>query len=129
MSLPPRLYDGFLPGRHPIQGFGQNGFRFAEMSHKGSILALPSGLYNWAVSAPFQHIPDYYDAIFAEAAQIDLVLIGAGTLPLPLPESLRWRFRDAGISADVMTSASACSTYNVLLGEGRRVAAAFVAVV
>jgi uncharacterized protein len=128
MSLPPRLYDGFLPGRHPIQGFGQKGFRFGEMSHRGSVLAVPSGIYDWVIREPFQHDELHYDAIFAEASQIDIVLIGAGMMPLPLPESLRWRFREKGISADVMTTASACSTYNVLLGEGRRVAAALVAV-
>ena len=129
VSPPPRLYDGFLPGLHAIQGFGQFGFRFADMSHRGSILVLPSGITGWTVLEPFQHHEQQYDAIFAAAAQIDIVLIGAGTVPLPLPASLRWRFRDNGISADVMTTPSACSTYNVLLGEGRRVAAALLAVV
>jgi uncharacterized protein len=128
MSLPQQLHDGFLPGRHVIAGFGQGGFRFGEMSHKGSILALPSGIRRWEHQTPFRHDDALYAAIFADAVDIDMLLIGAGGVPLPLPEALRLRFRDARVAVDIMTTASAASTYNVLLGEGRRVAAALVAV-
>ena len=41
---------GFLPGQHPIDGLGGFGFRFADMSHRGSLLALPSGLRAFAPS-------------------------------------------------------------------------------
>jgi len=127
LSGVPRLYDGFLPGRHPIEGFGQGGFRFSGMSHKGSIILLPSGIHSFDAPAPFRHQEDLYDKVFTEAADIDILLIGAGLVPIPLPEAVRWRFRDAGIRPDVMPTSSACSTYNVLLDEGRRVAALLVA--
>jgi uncharacterized protein len=128
MPAPTRLHDGFLPGRHAIAGFGQGGFRFAEMSHQGSILALPSGLHAIDAPEPFCHDEALYTKVFAEAEAIDILLIGAGTIPFPISEALRWRFRDARISADAMTTASACSTWNLLLDEGRRVAALLVAV-
>jgi uncharacterized protein len=128
MSLPPRLYDGFLPGRHAISGYGQGGFRFADISHMGSILALPSGVHHIDIGQPFSHAEALYAQVFTEAADIDILLIGAGMMPFPIPQPLRWRFRDVGISADVMTTAAACSTYNVLLEEGRRVAALLTAV-
>jgi uncharacterized protein len=128
MPLVPRLHDGFLPGRHAISGYGQRGFRFADMSHQGSILALPSGVHHVDIAEPFAHTDALYAQVFAEAAAIDILLIGAGLIPFPIPQPLRWRFRDAGISADVMTTAAACSTYNVLLAEGRRVAALLTAV-
>lgn len=128
MSLPHKLHDGFLPGRHAITGFGQGGFRFAEMSHQGSILALPSGIRRWVPPDPFRHDEAVYADVLAEAPGIDILLIGAGSIPLPLPDQLRWRFRELGIAPDVMTTASATSTYNLLLDEGRRVAAALVAV-
>jgi uncharacterized protein len=128
MSFVPRLYDGFLPGRHPISGYGQGGFRFGEMSHQGSILVLPSGVHHIDIPEPFDHADTHYARVFTEAADIDILLIGAGMIPFPIPQPLRWRFRDAGISADVMTTAAACSTYNVLLEEGRRVAALLTAV-
>jgi uncharacterized protein len=122
------VYDGFLPGRHAISGFGQGGFRFGEMSHQGSILALPSGIRRWELPTEFRHDEALYAAVFAESREIDVLLIGAGAVPLPLPDALRWRFREHGVSADVMTTSSAASTYNVLLAEGRRVAAALVAI-
>jgi uncharacterized protein len=129
MALPPRQYDGFLPGRHPVTGFGQHGFRFAEMSHTGSILILPSGVYRWEPPVPFRHDEALYGAVFAEASTIDVFLVGSGTVPLPMPETLRWLFRDRRMSVDVMTTGAAASTFNVLLSENRRVAAALVAVV
>lgn len=128
MADAPRLYDGFLPGRHPIVGYGQGGFRFAEISHKGSLQVLPSGFHAFEAPEPFRHSEALYDRVFAEAADIDILLIGAGMVPVQLPDPLRWRFRDAAISADSMTTAAACSTFNVLLAEGRRVAALIVAV-
>ncbi len=128
MSLPPRLHDGFLPGRHAITGFGEEGFRFGGMSHKGSILVLPSGIHAIEMAEPFAHADALYDKVFAEAAAIDILLIGAGMIPIPIPQPLRWRFRDAGISADSMTTAAACTTFAVLLEEGRRVAAVLTAV-
>jgi uncharacterized protein len=127
MPGPARLYDGFLPGRHAITGFGQGGFRFADMSHQGSILALPSGIHRWGPPTPFRHDEELYARVLAESDSIDVLLVGAGGVPLPMPESLRWSFRERAISVDVMTTASAAGTYNILLEEGRRVAAALAA--
>ncbi len=98
------------------------------MSHVGSLLALPSGMRAIDPPQPFRHGETLYDPVLTEAEAIDLLLLGVGQVPLPLPAALRQRFREAGVSADVMTTASAASTYNLLLGEGRRVAALLVAV-
>jgi uncharacterized protein len=126
MAPPAQLHDGFLPGRHPVEGFGLGGFRFAGMSHKGSIILLPSGIHAFDAPAPFRHDEALYEKVFPEAADIDILLIGAGLVPVPIPQAMRWRLRDAGIRPDVMTTSSACSTYNLLLDEGRRVAALLV---
>jgi uncharacterized protein len=123
-----QIYDGFLPGRHAIEGIGQGGFRFGGMSHQGALLILPSGVHIWSPPEPFKHSLVLYAQVLAEATDIDILLIGAGTIPWPLPTALREALREAGISADVMTTSSAASTFNVLLSEGRRVAAALVAV-
>jgi uncharacterized protein len=124
----PQLYDGFLPGRHIISGFGQFGFHFAGISHQGSLLALPSGVHRWAPANPFVHEAKLYAAVFAEPLPIDVLLIGTGTMPVPLRGDMRSLFRERGISVDTMTTGAAASTYNVLLSENRRVAAALVAV-
>ena len=128
MALTPRLHDGFLPGRHLIEGFGQGGFRFGGITHRGSILVLPSGIHACDLAEPFHYDEAHYTKVFAEAANIDLLVIGTGLMALPMPQTLRWQFRDHRISADAMTTASACSTLTMLLGEGRRVAALLLAV-
>jgi uncharacterized protein len=66
--------------------------------------------------------------VFAEAAEISLFLFGTGTELQPLPEQFRWRFREARIACEMMPTGAAARTYNVLLGEGRRVAAGLIAV-
>lgn len=128
MNDAPSNREGFVPGRHAIEGFGQGGFRFAGMSHVGSILALPSGIHAITTPDPFRHDEALYARVFEEAEAIDILLVGAGAVPLPLPKALRQRLRDVGISADAMTTAAAASTFNVLLAEGRRVAALLAAV-
>ncbi len=122
------IYQGFVPGRHPIDAYGNGGFRFADMSHRGSILALPSGVKAWAVRSPADWTDDAFADVFMEAAEIEILLIGAGECPVPLADGLRQRFRAAGMSVDVMQTGAAARTYNILLAENRRVAAALVAV-
>jgi uncharacterized protein len=123
-----RLYDGFLPGRHVIEAYGAGGFRFGEMSHRGSILALPSGIHLWSVKSFAAVTEASLAPLFAEAGEIDLVLLGTGEDMAAVPEATRWLFRDAHIGLEPMATAAAARTYNILLGEGRRVAAALIAV-
>ena len=123
-----RLHDGFVPGRYPIDAYGNGGFRFAEMSHRGSILALPSGIKAWDVTAIADVGPDSLAPLVAEAGAIDFVLVGTGLDIAPLPEPARRRLREAGIRVDLMQTGAAARTYNILLGENRKVAAALIAV-
>jgi len=119
---------GFVPGRHPIDAYGNGGFRFAEMSHRGSILALPSGVYAWAVAVPGEIDALSLAPVFAEGAALDLLLLGTGADVALVPEFLRRRFREAGVGLDVMQTGAAARTYNVLLAENRKVGAALIAV-
>jgi uncharacterized protein len=123
-----RVYQGFVPGRHPIDAYGDGGFRFAEMSHRGSILALPSGLRAWPVASLTDISDEALAPIFAEAADIEVLLLGTGLDVVSIPEALRWRFRDARIGLDVMQTGAAARTYNILVNENRRAAAALIAV-
>jgi uncharacterized protein len=117
-----------FPGRAPIEAYGAGGFRFADMSHRGSILALPSGIWPWPPKSPAEIDEASLARVLAEKAEIDIFLIGCGRDPVLLPQALREHLREAGISFDVLPTRAAESTYNVLLGEGRRVAAALIAV-
>jgi uncharacterized protein len=122
------IRQAHYPGRAPIDAYGNGGFRFAEMSHRGSILCIPSGIYGWDVPG-FDEIDDAsLRRVFEEAEAIDILLVGAGTAPRRLSPSLAERLRGAAISADAMTTGAAVRTFNVLLAEERRVAAALIAV-
>ena len=117
-----------LPRRIPIEGYGKGGFRFGEMSHRGSLLCLPSGLWAWPVAQASDIDEAALAQVFDEAAEIGLFLLGAGRDPWILPDALFDRFRALKINVEVARTGTAVSTYNILLGEGRRVAAGLIAV-
>lgn len=123
-----RLYDGFVPGRHAIDAYGNGGFRFADMSHKGSILALPSGIKALEAVAPEELTLEALGPVLAEAGEIELLLVGTGGDLVLLDEAVLWGLRDAGLRVETMQTGAAARTYTILLGEGRRVAAALLAV-
>jgi uncharacterized protein len=122
-------YDGFVPGRHLIDAYGGGGFRFADMSHKGSILLLPSGVHAWPVTDFSGVTPASLKPLFAEPkGTVELLLLGVGTEMRFAPELLKSRLREAGIRLEVMQTGAAARTYNILVGENRKVAAALIAV-
>lgn len=120
---------GFLPGAHVIEGYGSGGFRFASMSHRGSILALPSGIFAWDAVAPDDITILSLGLVFREMpGSIEHLLVGTGMTLVPLPPELRERLAAAGIRPEPMPTGAAARTYSILLGERRRVAAALLAV-
>ncbi|HMN73997.1 MAG TPA: Mth938-like domain-containing protein [Rhodoblastus sp.] len=120
---------GFLPGRHPIDAYGEGGFKFGGMSHRGSLLALPSGLYAWEVASAGEIDEAALSRLFAEAPDtVEHLLVGTGLDLAPLKPALVQRLRALKIVAEPMATGAAARTYNILMGEGRRVAAALVAV-
>lgn len=117
-----------FPGRAPIDAYGNLGFRFADMSHRGSILCLPSGIYGWEPKDPNALVLADFAKLLDEAQDFDVVLIGMGMEIRPVPKLLREAFKDRRIIADPMSTGAAVRTFNVLLAEDRRVAAALIAV-
>jgi uncharacterized protein len=117
-----------LPRQTLIDAHGGGGFRFAEMSHRGSLLCLPDGIWAWPVAAPAAITAEALARVFARAADLDFFIVGTGAAPWIMPEALRRHFREAHISADAMTTGPAVRTYNVMLMENRRVGAGLIAV-
>jgi uncharacterized protein len=117
-----------LPRQALIDAHGGGGFRFAGLSHRGSLLCLPDGIWAWPVTAPAEPSDATLSQVFARAAELDFFIVGTGAVPWIMPEPLRMRFRKAHISADTMTTGPAVRTYNVMLMEGRRVGAGLIAV-
>ncbi len=116
-----------LPGRHAIEGYGAGGFRFGGMSHRGSILALPSGVYPWGVLAAADVNAASLERVFAEGNGIDHLLVGLGPDFGVLAPAVVQACRARKIVPDPMSTSAAARTFNVLLAEGRRVAAALIA--
>jgi len=117
-----------LPSPAPIDAYGKGGFRFAGMSHRGSLLCLPDGIWAWPVKGVAELTMAMLEPVFARALALDVFLIGAGRDPWGLPEHLRAQFRELSISVDAMTTGAAVRTYNILLAEDRRVGAGIIAV-
>jgi uncharacterized protein len=117
-----------LPRSAPIEAYGNGGFAFAEMSHRGSLLCLPEAIWAWPVTRPEQIDKTSLDRVFAAANGIDTLIIGTGTDVWLPPPALREALRAAGVVLDAMQTGPAIRTYNIMIGERRRVAAALIAV-
>jgi uncharacterized protein len=112
-----RVTEIHYPGSPPVDGYGPGFFRIGGAVHHGSLLLLPAGIESWG---GFEDL----DAILEQRAAIDVLLVGMGAEIRALPGDVRTRLEEAGLGVEIMASPPACRTYNVLLGEGRRVAAA-----
>jgi uncharacterized protein len=122
-------HKGFLPLQCTIDGYAQGGFHFADMSHKGSLLVLPSGVYAWEPTETASITPDNLALLFAlPQGDVDLLIVGTGRTLNILPSATRAALAEHGIRHEPMATALAISTYNIVFGEGRRVAAALLAV-
>ena len=120
---PPRY-----PGRAPIDAYGNGGFRFAGMSHRGSLIFLANAIVGWAPTTAEGLATVDFAPLLAEPDGIELLLIGTGR-DFRLPsQALRDGLREHGIRIEPMDTGAACRTYNVLLAEGRPVGAALIAV-
>ncbi|MGR3511652.1 MAG: Mth938-like domain-containing protein [Paracoccaceae bacterium] len=105
----------------PVEGYGPGFFRIGGTAHPAPLALLPGGVVAWGgleEAAP----------LLEAAGQVDVILFGMGPEIAHLPPALRDAVEAAGIGAEVMSSPQACRTYNVLLGEGRRVGLAVLSV-
>lgn len=126
--MPDRPDAPHLPRSAPIEAYGNGGFAFADMSHRGSLLCLPDAIWAWPVAAPEQIDKASLDRVFASAKAIDTLIIGTGTGVWLAPSELREALRAVGVVLDTMQTGPAIRTYNIMMGERRRVAAALIAV-
>jgi uncharacterized protein len=117
-----------LPRSAPIEAYGKGGFAFADMSHRGSLLCLPDAIWAWPVTRP-QQIDEYSLArVFAAANTIDTLIVGTANEVWIPPKRLRDALRAVHVVLDPMQTGPAIRTYNIMMGERRRVAAALIAV-
>lgn len=117
-----------LPGRYRIDAYGAGGFRFADLSHRGSLLCLPSGMRAWAPTDAASLGAADFAQLLAEAGAIDTLLLGTGSDIAALAKPLREALKSHGVVTEAMATGAAVRTWNILFAEGRRVAAALIAV-
>ena len=120
--------SGFYPRPAPIEAYGDGGFRFAGMSHRGSILVLPSGVHAWTAASDLGLSLQSLAPVLAERDRLDIVLLGTGEGQIFPDPAVSLAFETAGLALEAMSTGAAARTFNVLLAEGRRVAAALLAI-
>jgi uncharacterized protein len=116
----------FLPQVYSIASFGDGGFRFGDHSHLGSLLILPSGMRAWNVGAKLS--PQDFTEVLQEKSAIDFIVLGTGAVMMRPPRDVLSFFAAKNLNVDFMSTSSAVHTFNVMLAERRRVAAALVCV-
>ncbi len=112
-----RIVDAYLPG----------GFRVGGQRFDGSVIVLPDGVLPWGVTSVDQISVESLDPVRSVSPAVDVLLIGCGARMALLPPGVRKALRDLGLVADMMDTTAACRTFNVLVSENRRAAAALIA--
>lgn len=115
-------------GRQVIEAYRPGRFRVSGNDHDGSVIVFPDRTVPWAVTEFGRLILDDLRPVLEADPSVEVLLIGCGARMAPLPAAIRDGLRAAGIGTDAMDTGAACRTYNVLLSEDRRVAAALIAV-
>ncbi len=116
-----RLNEVVYSDAQPVDGYGPGFFRIAGQVHQGPLLLGPDGVQTWGGYDDLQPLLDL-------APQIDVLFLGTGAEIAHAPAALRQTLEAAGLGVEVMNAPAACRTYNVLLSEGRRIAAALLPV-
>jgi uncharacterized protein len=116
-----RVTEMHFEGAPPVDGYGPGFFRVGGIVHRGPLLLLPSGVAAWT------GLPDLAP-VLGEAARLDVLFLGMGSEIAPLAPEVRAALEAAGIGVEIMATPPACRSYNVLLAEGRRIAAALMPV-
>jgi uncharacterized protein len=128
MTMPVPSDAPHLPRSAPIEAYGKGGFAFADMSHRGSLLCLPDAIWAWPIVKPEEIDQAALGRVFAASNVIDTLIIGTGTDVWLPPKALREALRKVGVVLDAMQTGPAIRTYNIMMGERRRVAAGLIAV-
>jgi uncharacterized protein len=114
-------------GRQIIQAHRKGGFTIAGVRYEGSVLVLADRTFPWAVRELAALTMESLAPITATAEGVDILVLGCGAASGQPGADLRAALRAHGIVTEAMDTRAACRTFNVLLAEDRRVAAALIA--
>ena len=108
-----------------VTGTGPGWVRVNAQEYRASLVLTPATVHpGWAPGGFTQLSEADFAALLAHAPEI--LLLGTVTVQrFPAPRLLR-ALTDAGVGTEVMNTAAACRTFNILTGEGRQVVAALL---
>lgn len=111
-------------GTKIIQGYSNGQFRISGAVYTGPVIVTPDSVVSWGGGIPITqaHFSDFKNI----TGQADVILVGCGATCATIPLVLRQQVKSMGLHAEWMDTGAACRTFNVLLTEGRRVAAALI---
>ena len=104
-----------------IQSYTPEGFRIAGADYKGAVLLMSGMIHSVDLKSASELEYSHIDALKGHA--ISYLILGCGQRTVMLPLEILQELREMGIVAEAMSTGAACRTYNVLLAEGRPVAA------
>ncbi|MEH0194490.1 MTH938/NDUFAF3 family protein [Caulobacter sp. CCNWLY153] len=123
------MSQGPTPRQPPsIDAWGGGGFRVSGVWRPGSLLVIDDQPLDWAVASLAELTPDAFAPVFAAGGAVEFVLLGMGLANALPPRPVRDALKAAGLGLEFMSTEAAARTYNVLASEGRRMAAALIAV-
>ncbi|MEM7024322.1 MAG: Mth938-like domain-containing protein [Pseudomonadota bacterium] len=115
-------------GRQIVQGYHPGGFVVAGKRLEGAILVLPDRTLPWPVVEPDLISLEDFSPVTSADPPVELLILGCGAKAVLVPQAVRHDLKSRGVALEAMATPAACRTYNVLLAEDRRVAAALIAV-
>lgn len=115
-------------GKQVLTGYGNGQFKVAGEVYPHSILIFPDRTVKWDMTPQKNITLESLNVVVEEEGEIDLLVIGCTRPQMSIPQGVRTALKEAGIALEIMDTGAAARTYNVLLAEGRRVAAALVVV-
>jgi uncharacterized protein len=104
--------------RQVVQSYAPGRFRISGKTHETPVIVFPDRTQEWDGAS--------FDGLAAQASDLDVILFGTGTKNVPLSPDRKRALREQGLIIETMDTGAACRTYNVLMAEGRRVAAALL---
>ena len=108
-----------------IQNYSSSGFKISGKSYATSLIIFPDKVVEWSPPKLSDLQPESFDAdALGDLQECDVILLGTGERMSFPPAEFRKQAKENGLHIESMDTGAACRTYNVLMAEGRRVAAA-----
>lgn len=119
----------FVPGHKQfIQTYGDGQFKVSGQLHRGAVIVFPEETVQWPVDATSGITAESLAAVIATGRDVEVLLVGCGERMVLIPRAVREALKASGVVIEPMATGPACRTYNVLMAEERRVAAALLPV-